>query len=443
MKRCNNTYKNNYFNPPQQRDMSPATFQKGGGSVAVKSAAHRKTSAIGIILVMILIMATLILPVTVFAEIPYPTDNYYVVDNANVLKKQTIDYIIKQNDILFDLTGGEIGIATIDNTEGIDADDYVNEMYNNVWKLGDEERNNGFLLVLIINQDDYIYKLGDGTQQWMSIVKAKDIVFETLEPYFAKKEYDEGVYQTFNAILKEYANYYNVDMKNQLIIEDSPNIGKQPGKIGAGTAGIFASIGSFIGSIFSILFIILVIVLISYLIYNSGRRRYYRTYDYNLGPIPPYRSFFWGRPRHHHGYYHRYAPSYHYDHYYTPHHRHHGGVHYHGNSYGFNNNNNHTSNNNSGGYRPPSGTFNRGGGFTSGGGGGRFTGPTSGRSSAPTGRSRSSGGGLFGSGGFSSSGRSSSGGRSGGRSSGFGSGGRSGGGFSSGGRSSGGGRRGR
>lgn len=371
-----------------------------------------------LVFALLLLALQLLLPSMVFAEIPKPTDNNYVLDDANVLSRDTIDYIIEKNKILFDLTGAEICVATIDNTGGVDASKYATEMFND-WGIGDKNRQNGFLLLLIINQNDYQYRIGSGAEKWMGAVKSKDVVIGTLEPYFAAGNYDDGVYETFNNILREYVNYYNVDMANGTIVNGKNN-SVNGNNVSSQRYAVFTSM-------FMVLLTILFIVLIAYAIYDSGRKRYYRTYDYNLGPIPPYRSFFWGRPRHHYGYYHTYSPIHHHVHY-TPHRSWWGGSHHHhaphSNMGGHNN----------GGYRPPSGTFTSGG-RTNGAGGGRSSGPTLGNMFG----SGSSGGGRSG-GGF--GGFSSGGGRSGGGFGGFSSGGgRSGGGFGGGGRSSGGGGR--
>lgn len=357
--------------------------------------------------VVVLLAVLLFVPTVVFAAgIPKRPRNQYVLDDADVLTQSTIDYIVENNQVLFDLTGGEVCVVTVPNTGGMDVQEYTEDLFNS-WGIGSKQENNGFLLLLMINQDDYVYMLGSGTQQWMGVDRADNLVKDTLEPYFAAGNFNDGVYETFNIIVGEYVNHYNIDVENKVIRSNPNNVGAPNNSAHGNRSSRVLSV-----VIVALLFIVGIPLLLAYIIYDSGRRRYYRTYNYSMGPIPPYRGFFWGRPHHPYGYYHRYAPRSHYGYY---HDHHHGNDHYHGSgSFG---------SSNSGGYRPPRGTFSQGG-HTNGAGGGRnrsggFGGSSGGNSggfSGFGGSGRSSGGGHSsgGFGGFGGSGRSSGGGRSGG-----------------------------
>lgn len=159
----------------------------------------------------IAVITLVILPVTALADVPEPTEAFYVADYANVIDGETEQHIIKNNKELFDKTGAQIVVATVDFLNGMEIEDYAMKMFNN-WGIGSKEKNNGVLLLLVIGEENYWCVQGKGLENKLSSGKIKNILNFYLEPHFAMGDYDEGVYRTFNALLSNVSSIYGIDI---------------------------------------------------------------------------------------------------------------------------------------------------------------------------------------------------------------------------------------
>ena len=76
-----------------------------------------------------------------------PTSVFYVADYADVLSSDTEDYIVQQNEALWEATGAQLVVVTVDFLDGMYSDEYAAEIFHS-WGIGDADANNGFLLLL-------------------------------------------------------------------------------------------------------------------------------------------------------------------------------------------------------------------------------------------------------------------------------------------------------
>ena len=126
------------------------------------------------------------------AEIPDPGADAYVYDGANVLSQETEGMIVFSNDLLKEACGGEIAVVTVRSTNGEATEDYCYDLFNK-WGIGDKKKQNGLLILLSIEDDDYYVLPGTGLDVELSAGKILQINNADLEPDFAKKQYDAGV----------------------------------------------------------------------------------------------------------------------------------------------------------------------------------------------------------------------------------------------------------
>ena len=59
-----------------------------------------------------------------------PTEQFYVADYANVLQQDTKDDIVEKNAVLYEQTGAQIVVVTVDFLDGMAIEDYALELFN-------------------------------------------------------------------------------------------------------------------------------------------------------------------------------------------------------------------------------------------------------------------------------------------------------------------------
>lgn len=134
-----------------------------------------------------------------YAGVLKPTDEFYVNDDANVLETDTEGMIIFSNDLLYEDCGAQFAVVVAESIGNEDIGDYAYDLFNE-WGIGDSKKDNGFLMLLAIEEENYYFLPGSGLDTDMSWGKIGGIVDDYLEPYFAKGEYDEGVDKVFRQL---------------------------------------------------------------------------------------------------------------------------------------------------------------------------------------------------------------------------------------------------
>lgn len=68
-----------------------------------------------------------------------PTPDFYVNDYADLLDKETEEYIINANKSLYSQTGAQIVVVTIPSLEGSSLEDYATELFRS-FGIGDKTK---------------------------------------------------------------------------------------------------------------------------------------------------------------------------------------------------------------------------------------------------------------------------------------------------------------
>lgn len=153
------------------------------------------------------------------ADIPAPSSAFYVNDTANVISEQTEKIIIDKNAALYEKTGAQIVVVTVEYTDTASIADYAYELFNE-YGIGSSGKNNGLLLLLSIGDDDYYALQGSGLERTLSSGTLSYLLYEYLEPYFAQQEYDAGVLSVFNAFYDEMLAIYDTTIDYEEPIPD-------------------------------------------------------------------------------------------------------------------------------------------------------------------------------------------------------------------------------
>jgi len=136
------------------------------------------------------------------SDIPDPSELLYVTDNANILSDETKNYLVKQNETLYEATGAQIAILTIDAIpNGYDSETYSYTVLDH-WGVGSSEKNNGVVILLVPGEGKFWIAQGAGLDKTLSSYVLNKIIDKDLANDFDSGDYDKAVTNTFNSIVK-------------------------------------------------------------------------------------------------------------------------------------------------------------------------------------------------------------------------------------------------
>ncbi|MBW3001985.1 TPM domain-containing protein [Candidatus Woesearchaeota archaeon] len=143
----------------------------------------------------LLLLIFLLLPI-VLAEIP--AYKGYVTDNANILG----DYgtqIEKLCEEIEKNTTAEVAVLTIESLEGEPLEEYSLSIARS-WGIGKEEKDNGLLLLISVQDRKYRFETGYGLEGVLPDAKTGRIGRYILTPAFRLEEYGRGVHEALTEI---------------------------------------------------------------------------------------------------------------------------------------------------------------------------------------------------------------------------------------------------
>lgn len=206
----------------------------------------------------------------VFLTVPalaVPYDFHYVWDGANVLSAQTEEHITRKNETLFRETGAQIAVVAVDFLDGKDIEDYTYDLFN-TWGVGSTQRDNGFLLVMAIAEENYYLQAGAGVDDAFDGATLQALLDEYLEPDFAAEDYDAGALKLFDALYQEVEQYYRgytdeytggftsgYDYDYDYDYDDSPSFLER-------AASFFGRIMGYVIAVVAVLFIVIILMAI-------------------------------------------------------------------------------------------------------------------------------------------------------------------------------------
>ena len=102
------------------------------------------------IAVLAVLLAAVLAAFPAFAEVDItPTSDFYVYDGADVLSETTESDIINKNDILYNASGAQIVVVTVQSTGRMTTEEYAYELANS-WGIGSASEIIGVLLLLFV-----------------------------------------------------------------------------------------------------------------------------------------------------------------------------------------------------------------------------------------------------------------------------------------------------
>jgi len=145
-----------------------------------------------------------------FAEVAKPNDDFWYLDEANVLSEATEGEIFFANQRLYDACGAEIVVAAIDSTGSMAIDDYAYTMFND-WQIGGNSYR-GLLLLMAIEDENYYVMPGTAMSLYFDSATVGEMMDTYLEPDFAAGKYDSGARRFFEAAYEKVVDDLNLNL---------------------------------------------------------------------------------------------------------------------------------------------------------------------------------------------------------------------------------------
>lgn len=146
------------------------------------------------------IIAVLLIVHTAFAiDIPYLTGR--VTDNAQILSVETRKSITERLKAHEDKTTNQIAVLTVPALNGEGIEEYAVAVFND-WKLGQKGKDNGILVVVAPHDRRMRIEVGYGLEGTMPDGVAGSIIRDVMTPHFKSNDYNKGIDEGVNAIIK-------------------------------------------------------------------------------------------------------------------------------------------------------------------------------------------------------------------------------------------------
>lgn len=167
----------------------------------MKEIAPRVMNALKRYIAFVLVITVCVLPAIAQGtpDVVEPTEQFYVADYADVIDEATERIIFEESAKLCAETGAQVVVVTVDFIGESTIEEYARALFNK-WGIGDKDKNNGVLLLMVIGEENYWCVQGRGLEDSLPTSSIKDMLDLCLEPDFAKHDYSRGAYLFHSAV---------------------------------------------------------------------------------------------------------------------------------------------------------------------------------------------------------------------------------------------------
>ena len=167
----------------------------------MKEIAPRVMNALKRYIALVLVITVCVLPAIAQGapDVVEPTEQFYVADYANVIDEATEQLIVEKSAKLYEENGAQVVVVTVDFIGESTIEEYARALFNK-WGIGDKDKNNGVLLLMVIGEENYWCVQGRGLEDSLPTSSIKDMLDLCLEPDFAKHDYSRGAYLFHSAV---------------------------------------------------------------------------------------------------------------------------------------------------------------------------------------------------------------------------------------------------
>jgi uncharacterized protein len=162
----------------------------------------------------IFLLAFILIFSTYVYAIPKPSHEFYVYDKEDLLNNDIENYIIESNLELYQKTGAQIVVVTINDLEGMDINSYATELFDE-WDIGGKELDNGLLMLIVPEAKEIWIEVGYGLEGILPDSRVKRIIENSIIPSFSEGDYSSGVLSGYEEILNYVESEYNIELSSR------------------------------------------------------------------------------------------------------------------------------------------------------------------------------------------------------------------------------------
>lgn len=158
-----------------------------------------------------------LIPFGLFAQDPFPepmTPKRLVNDFTNTLSTDQLRMLESKLVAYDDSTSNQVAIIIINSLEGYDIAQYGAEI-SQKWGIGNEEKNNGVLLLVALNDRKVNISTGYGLEGAITDAHSKRIIQNYIVPNFKTGDYFTGLDQASSIIMSMASGEFTADPKNE------------------------------------------------------------------------------------------------------------------------------------------------------------------------------------------------------------------------------------
>ncbi len=115
-----------------------------------------------------------------------------IVDQAGIIDIPTQAALEKKLADLEEKSGIQFVVATVKSLEGSDIETYANQLFRN-WKLGEEKKNNGVLLLVAPTERKVRIEVGYGLEGTLTDALSKIVIANAVAPRFKAGDFPGGI----------------------------------------------------------------------------------------------------------------------------------------------------------------------------------------------------------------------------------------------------------
>ncbi len=148
------------------------------------------------------------------AALDFPTLTGRVVDNAKLLDPAEERRLSDQLEQHEQATSNQIVVVTLPSLQGTTIEDFGYQLGRN-WGIGQEDRNNGVLLIVAPKERKVRIEVGYGLEGDLPDAITKSIIENEILPAFRSKDYPRGIAAGVDTIIEAIAGAYEPMAKQE------------------------------------------------------------------------------------------------------------------------------------------------------------------------------------------------------------------------------------